>query len=220
MHPRWLVQFEKSDATIMTNCALEKVPPNTMSILGDPQIDANNCIVKFRNLPKVSSNAMEFRSGEYLDIVDRLWHKYNSQNFAGEIETKLYKGATNDQITGNRLRRHRGYLSQTLAEVVRIFEKRGHTVPYHYQFGCQDSKDNGPAYECKCDLRTMGHISQQDDTQTVWTWLRETSTKSSSIWCRIPATKCTRQKPRSWYTTFAKSLWPHLDSCQTCRPSP
>lgn len=96
-----------------------------MSILSDPELNADNCVAKFRNLPKVSSSAREFRAGEYIDIVDRLWHtpSSRSQYAAGEIETKLYKGATSSQDSGARILAHRGYLRRILPDVTEAFSK-------------------------------------------------------------------------------------------------
>lgn len=177
IHPRWVVTFMNGNPEVLTTNALEDVPLRTRSILGDPDLRSENWLAKLRELPKVPKNTRDFYAGEYIDIVDRLWHKTSpdGQYTAGQIETKSYKGGTSNQDKGARIRTHRRFLRMTIPEAKAAFTKKGNYLPYHYRFGCQPapSKD-GPAYQCRSDFRSLGHIS--DDTnasKAAWPWLRE-----------------------------------------------
>lgn len=167
IHPGRMIKFQNCDPEVLKDAALEDMPTKTMSILGDPELNAEICISKFRNLPKVTISAREFRAGEYIDIVDRLWHTPTPQcqYAAGEIETKIYKGATSSQDSGARIIGHRRYLRRTLPGVTQAFSKTDKAVPYHYQFGCQ-ADPSEPAHECRSDFRSMGHVSTvQNESQ-------------------------------------------------------
>lgn len=177
IHPGWVLTFINCDPSKFTDRAIEDVPVGTRSILGDPDLNSDNWVTKFRNLPKVSGNAREFYAGEYIDIVDRLWlvtspdGRYRAQ----QIEIKGYKGGTANKDSGARIREHRRYLRMRLPDVNTAFSRMKRGTPYHYEFGSQaaPSKD-GPAYQCRSDFRSLGHISDNTDgSKTAWPWVRE-----------------------------------------------
>lgn len=161
----------------MTDCALEDVPARTKCILGDPELNSENCVSKLRNLPKISSDARDFFAGGYINIEDRLWNTTNDSGkiSPGQIETRLYHGATADQIVGARIRVHLSNLKKPVSQVEAEHTKQGRNIPYHYQFGCQadPSEDGTRRYECRSDFRSLGHISDKDMSNSAWPWLRE-----------------------------------------------
>lgn len=177
INSRWVVKFTHSEPDILTRHALHDVPSKTWSILGDPDLNRENCVAKLRNLPEISKGAHEVHVGEYLDIVERLWHTTSpdGRHVAGEIETKIYHGATCSKVPGYRIREHKRHLRKPLSVTQAAFTKINVAIPYHYQFGCQgDSSEDGPAYECRSDFRSLGHISDnKDPSETTWPWLRE-----------------------------------------------
>lgn len=177
IHPGWVLKFVNCDPDTLTDRAIEDVPAETRSILGDPDLNSENWSIKFRNLPKVSKSAREFYAGEYIDIVDRLWlvTSPDGRYRARQIETKGYKGATANKASGTRIQVHRRHLRRTLPETHKSHIKCGRDTPYHYQFGCQAApSEDGPAYRCQSDFRSMGHISDNKDaSKTAWPWVRE-----------------------------------------------
>ncbi|KAI7773700.1 hypothetical protein LA080_010045 [Diaporthe eres] len=177
IHPGWVLKFINWDPDTLTDRALEDVPARTKSILGDPDLNSENWATKFRNLPKISKRAREMYAGEYIDIVDRLWlvRSPDGRYRARQIETKGYKGATAAKKPGSRILGHRRFLRMTLPDVKEFFSRSHLNVPYHYQFGSQAApSEDGPAYQCRSDFRSMGHISDKTDgSKTAWPWVRE-----------------------------------------------
>lgn len=178
IHPYWVSRLISCDPELLTTRALMDVPSKTQSILGDPDLSAENFAVKFRRLPKISATASEFHSGEYINIASRLWNTASPDGIftAGQTQDKAYKGATGAQETGSRIQKHRSILRMSLSAArKKLTSKQRPRLSRHYEFGCQADPDETGfhAYESRRDFRSLGHIDAHDPKNMVWAWLRE-----------------------------------------------
>lgn len=57
INPKWVMKFIHSQPDVLTARALNDAPIKTWSILGDPDLNMENCVAKLRNLPKISAKA-------------------------------------------------------------------------------------------------------------------------------------------------------------------
>lgn len=191
----------KLSASVPTR-ALEDVPLVTKSILGDFDLGSNNFIENFQHLPRVSSGAYDFHAGEYINISSRVNTASDNEHEPAEAQHVIYHGATSAKNTGNRIRGHINCLSRTISENEATFKAMNRTFPYHYRVGCQPDPVDGPTYRCYWNFRSLGHITEDDPSKTIWPWLRELV--NQILFNMLPPDDSTFRCP--WYTDDIKTL--------------
>lgn len=201
IRPFWVIKFISCNAEAMTTYALEYVPLVTKSVLGDIDLSSDNFIEKFQTLPRISSGAYDFHAGEYVNISSRV--STDNKPEAAETQHVIYHGATSAKNTGNRIRGHLKCLAQTISENEASFAAVNKAVPYHFKFGCQpDPVDTGPTFKCYTDFRSLGHITENDPSKTVWPCMRELI--NQILFTMLPLQNSIFRCP--WYTEEIKTV--------------